>query len=329
MTSSKFNRREVLLAARSPAIDYGVYEQSADSVPIPPAHAKMHPTACDYCIVGCGYKAYTWPVGSEGGSKAAQNAFHADFPVRSVSGNWVSPNMHNIVRKDGKLHHVVVVPDGETAVNRKGNHSVRGGKIGQKPYNPNKPTADRLQSPMVRVNDSLQPISWDDATSIVAELSRYAIDKDGPNAFGMRYYSYQFWENTYALTKLIYARTSAPPSALSTTSRPASNDAVGLDDSGVDGFSTSYADFQKADVIYMSGFDPYENHTILFTEWIAPGGAKIIFVNPRKQPDGGPCRAQRRLAPAGAAQHRHGAEQRHPALHPRAGLGGQGLDQGA
>lgn len=281
--SRKMNRREILMAARSPSIDYGVYEEGKGEVPIPPAHAKMHPTACDYCIVGCGYKAYTWPVDEEGGSKAAENAFHADFPVRAASGQWVSPNMHNVVRKDGKLHHVVVVPDGETAVNRKGNHSIRGGKIAQKPYNPNKPTADRLQTPMVRVNDSLLPISWDDATSIVAELSRYAIDKDGPNAFGMRYYSYQYWENTYAFSKLIYKNIGTAVGA--EHDKPTGkNDAVGLDDSGVDGFSTSYSDFLQADVIYMSGFDPYENHTILFTEWIAPGGAKIIFVNPRRSP---------------------------------------------
>lgn len=281
--SGKISRRDMLLAARSPSIDYSVYEEGANEVLIPPAHAKMHPTACDYCIVGCGYKAYTWPVDEKGGSKKDQNVFHADFPVAAASGNWVSPNMHNVVRKDGKLHHVVVVPDGEAAVNRKGNHSVRGGKIAQKPYNPKKPTADRLQTPLVRVNDSLQPISWDDATTIVAELSKYAIEKDGPNAFGMRYYSYQFWENTYALTKLIYKHIGTAVGA--EHDKPtASNDATGLDDSGVDGFSTSYADFQLADVIFMSGFDPYENQTILFTEWIAPGGAKIIFVNPRKSP---------------------------------------------
>lgn len=281
--SKKVNRRDLLLAARSPSIDYAVYEEGSNEVPIPPADAQVHTTACDYCIVGCGYKAYTWPVDQAGGSKADENAFHADFPVAAAKGQWVSPNMHNTIKRDGKLHHVVVVPDGETAVNREGNHSVRGGKLAQKLYNPKTPTADRLQSPMIRVNDSLQPISWDDATSIVAELSRYAIDKDGPNAFGMRYYSYQYWENTYALSKLIYNDIGTAIGA--EHDKPTgTNDAVGLDDSGVDGFSTSYTDFEKADVIFMSGFDPYENHTILFTEWIAPGGAKIIFVNPRKSP---------------------------------------------
>ena len=281
--SKHISRREMLLAARSPSIDYGVYEQERNEVPIPPPNAEVHTSACDYCIVGCGYKAYTWPVDEAGGSAAADNAFHTDFPIAAAKANWVSPNMHNIVKRDGKLHHVVVVPDGEDAVNREGNHSIRGGKLAQKLYNPSNATADRLQSPMLRVNDSMLPISWDDATTIVAELSRYAIDKNGPNAFGMRYYSYQYWENTYALSKLIYNDIGTAIGA--EHDKPTgTNDAVGLDDSGVDGFSTSYADFQEADVIFMSGFDPYENHTILFTEWIAPGGAKIIFVNPRKSP---------------------------------------------
>ena len=38
-----------------------------DSVPLPPPDAKVVTTACDYCIVGCGYRVFSWPVGAEGG----------------------------------------------------------------------------------------------------------------------------------------------------------------------------------------------------------------------------------------------------------------------
>jgi anaerobic selenocysteine-containing dehydrogenase len=31
-------------------------------LPVPPANAKVHTSACQYCNVGCGYKIYTWPV---------------------------------------------------------------------------------------------------------------------------------------------------------------------------------------------------------------------------------------------------------------------------
>ena len=280
--TKKITRRD-LFAARTPSIDVGTYELPVDDVPIPPASAEVLPTACEYCIVGCGYKVYRWPYTNKGGSSADQNAFHADFPVTPASGKWVSPNMHNVVRHNGELHHVVIVPDGETAVNRKGNHSVRGGTLGLKPYNPNRPTADRLQTPLVRSRNMLHPISWDDATTIAAELSKYAIEKWGEAAWGCKYYSYQFWENTYALTKLAYGAIGTPAGA--EHDKPtASNDATGVDDAGVDGFSAAYEDWNAADVIYISGVDPYENQTILFTEWIAPGGAKIVFVNPRKSP---------------------------------------------
>ncbi|MBI3706165.1 MAG: molybdopterin-dependent oxidoreductase [Proteobacteria bacterium] len=274
----------MLLAARTPTVDFGAYDIPEDQVPVPPANAQVLPTACEYCIVGCGYKAYVWPVDERpGGAKADLNAYRANYPVQSATGKWASPNMHNIVRRNGKLHHVVVVPDGETAVNRAGNHSIRGGTLAQKVFNPTKPTADRLQSPLLRVRGMLQPISWDTATSIAAELSKHVIAKYGEASWAMRYYSYHFWENTYALTKLALGSI-ATPNAAEHDKPTAENDATGLDDSGVDGFSAAYKDWQEADVIYISGVDPYENQTILFTEWIAPGGAKIVFVNPRKSP---------------------------------------------
>ncbi|MEE8453284.1 MAG: hypothetical protein V3R90_00725, partial [Limibaculum sp.] len=31
-------------------------------VPLPPKDADVLSTACDYCIVACGYKVYRWPV---------------------------------------------------------------------------------------------------------------------------------------------------------------------------------------------------------------------------------------------------------------------------
>ncbi|MBT4432577.1 MAG: hypothetical protein HOC91_18865, partial [Nitrospinaceae bacterium] len=45
------------------------YQLPEDSVPLPPSDADVMTTACDYCIVGCGYKASRWPVGKEGGAK--------------------------------------------------------------------------------------------------------------------------------------------------------------------------------------------------------------------------------------------------------------------
>ena len=35
------------------------YKRNVDRLPIVPADAKEHNVVCHYCIVGCGYKAYT------------------------------------------------------------------------------------------------------------------------------------------------------------------------------------------------------------------------------------------------------------------------------
>ena len=42
------------------------YKRQIDRLPIIPADAKEHNVTCHYCIVGCGYKAYTWPTQQAG-----------------------------------------------------------------------------------------------------------------------------------------------------------------------------------------------------------------------------------------------------------------------
>ena len=51
------------------------YKRQIDRLPIIPADAKKHNVTCHYCIVGCGYHAYTWPVNKQGGTDAAANVF--------------------------------------------------------------------------------------------------------------------------------------------------------------------------------------------------------------------------------------------------------------
>ena len=105
------------------------YYVPEESVPLPPADADIITTACDYCIVACGYKVYRWPVsgGKRGGPDASENAFAESFPVDPL-GSWVAPTQHNIVLHNGEPHHVVIIPDKDTEfVNPRGNSSIRGG----------------------------------------------------------------------------------------------------------------------------------------------------------------------------------------------------------
>lgn len=254
-------------------------------IPLPPKDADVLTTACAYCTVACGYKIYRWPVGKEGGSRAGENALGVDFPNVGALSMWCSPNQHNIAFYKGQRHHILVLPDHETeVVNVGGNHSIRGGTLALKVYNPDTPTRDRLQHPMIRIGGKLQQVSWDMATDVMAAVSRHVLDKYGPMSWGMKTYSYEFFENTYAIAKLV--NTAIGTAVYAPHDKPQNaEDATGLDDSGIDSFAASFEDWGACDVAFMSGTDPYETKTTLFTTWLM-GGAnpdkKMIFVTPHK-----------------------------------------------
>ena len=55
------------------------FKRNIDRLPIPPKDAKVQNVTCHFCIVGCGYKAYSWDVNRQGGTSAGSNAFGADL----------------------------------------------------------------------------------------------------------------------------------------------------------------------------------------------------------------------------------------------------------
>lgn len=250
-------------------------------MPLPPADANVFTTACDYCIVACGYRVFTWPEGQEGGQSASENALGKDLPI-AIGGSWISPNQHKIGIVDGERHHIVVQPDPNTKfVNRGGNHSIRGGTLAGKIYNPDSPTGDRLKTPLMRVNGELTPVSWDTAIDVMTRVSKHVLDKYGKPAWGMKTYSYAYFENTYAISKLAFRSIGTP--AYSPHDKPGpGNDTPGIDDSGIIPFSASYEDWADAEVLFISGTDPFETKTVLFTEWIMSKPKKMIFTLPRK-----------------------------------------------
>ncbi len=252
---------------------------------IPPKDADVLTTACDYCIVACGYKVYRWPVGRMGGPKAGQNAFGVNFPLRPFQ-EWVAPTQHNVVLHKGRPHHVVILPDKQAkVVNLNGDSSIRGGLLAQKCYNPATPTHDRLKSPMVRVHGMLMPVPWDFALDVAAKVMRHVISTHGHNALSVKTYSYEYIENTYAITKLAlrHIKTAAftwhdTPSDVSST--------PGFRDAGFDNFAPAYKDWGDAEVLLICGTDPYETKTIIYTQFIKPaiesGRQKAIVLNPRQ-----------------------------------------------
>ncbi|MCK5445161.1 MAG: molybdopterin-dependent oxidoreductase, partial [Rhodospirillaceae bacterium] len=179
----------------------------------------------------------------------------------------------------------VIVPDRETkAVNLNGDSSVRGGCIAQKCYNPNSSTRDRLQSPMVRIYGILQPVSWEFALDIAAAVGSHVIKKHGELAYGVKTYSYQYIENTYAITKYALRHINTANFTFHDTPSDVSS-TPGFRDAGFDNFGPAYEDWKNAETLMMCGTDPYETKTILFTQWIMKGiqnGQKAIIMVPRR-----------------------------------------------
>jgi len=149
------------------------YKRQIDRLPIIPADAKVHNVVCHYCIVGCGYHAYTWDANKQGGTAAAENVFGVDLSKQQDAETvaWYSPSMYNIVKQDGRDVHMVVKPDKDCVVNS-GLGSIRGSRIAEMSYSRQRNTQlQRLTDPMVWRYGQMQPTSWDDALDLVATRS--------------------------------------------------------------------------------------------------------------------------------------------------------------
>ncbi len=273
--------------------------QAAQAAPtgfyLPPPGAEELTSACAFCIVGCGYRIFRWPVdGPSGGPGADENALGLEFPTARPDP-WISPSMHNIVNVDGELHHVVVVPDWKsTVVNKGGDHSL-GGVLARRLYSPlDDSTHDRFLQPQLRVGGRLVPIEWAEAAEIVAKVGRHVIDTHGELAWGLKTYSYQFYENTYAITKLAFSETAVNTPCWAPHDQPRSGDpTAGLSTAGIDAFSAAYQDWADADVVLLSGVAVYEARAVLFNQWVsmAPRDALVdgegkphkalVVINPR------------------------------------------------
>lgn len=258
-------------------------ETDGAPVLLPPKGASVSSTACAYCVVGCGYKVYSWPTEAEpGGASAETNAFNVDFPLSPENQNyWVSPEMVNVVNVDGKPHHVLIMPDPDASVVNVGGDHGLGASLAKKLYSVEFPN-DRLLFPQLRTTSGQRRISWDAAIAIIARLTRHVLDTSGPLGWGMKSYSYQFYENTYALTKFALKGIGTP--CWAPHDKPAeASDVPGLTDAGLDPFSAAYQDYRDAEVLFVSGVALYEAHPVLFSQWVM-GGPSLIVVNPREDP---------------------------------------------
>ena len=157
------------------------YKRNIDRLPIPPRDAKVHSVVCHFCIVGCGYKAYSWPANRQGGTAPGENAFGVDLAAQQPADSpaWYSPSMYNVVKQDGQDVHIVIKPDYGCVVNS-GLGSIRGARLAEQSYSRTTfSQMQRLTDPRVWRYGQMQPTSWDDALDLVSRVTAAVIREQG------------------------------------------------------------------------------------------------------------------------------------------------------
>ena len=263
------------------------YKRQIDRLPIPPKNAKVHNVTCHYCIVGCGYKAYTWDRNKQGTLK--DNAFGIDLSEQQgADGTWVAPSMYNVVKQDGKDVHLAVVPDTECVVNS-GLTSIRGARMAEN--RPSKVTGtqqQRLSDPMVWRYGTLQPTSWDDALDLVAQVTARVVSQGSEDDLVVSMFDHGGsaggYENTWGTGKLYFESMKVKNCRIH--NRPAYNSEVhSTRDMGIGELQYQYSDYEVTDTILMIGANSLETQTNLFLNHMRKGmenGARFIMVDPRR-----------------------------------------------
>jgi len=250
------------------------YKRNIDRLPIPPKDAKVHNVTCPFCIVGCGYHAYTWDVDKQGGTASDKNAFGADLSKQqdAETVNWFSPAMYNIVKQNGHDVHIVIKPDKGCEVNS-GLGSIRGARQAEESFSETTGTQmQRLTTPLVWRYGGLYPTSWDDAFDLVAEVTRRVVEAQGEDGLIVSAFDHGGagggYENTWATGKLYFA--SMKVKNIRIHNRPAYNSEVhATRDMGVGELNNCYEDAELADTIFAVGTNALETQTNYFlNHWI-------------------------------------------------------------
>src|SRR6267154_2093676 len=186
------------------------YKRQIDRLPIVPKDAKEHNVTCHYCIVGCGYKAYTWPANKQGGMAADQNKFGVDLSQQqsAETNAWYAPSMYNVVSQNGQDVHIVIKPDHDCVVNS-GLGSVRGARMAEMSYSQQRNTQlQRLTDPMVWRYGQMQPTGWSDALDLVARVTVAVINNMGEDGLFVSAFDHGGagggYENTWGTGKLYF-----------------------------------------------------------------------------------------------------------------------------
>ena len=292
------------------------YKRHIDQLPIIPKDAKQFNVVCHYCIVGCGYHAYTWPTNKQGGTAPSENKFGVDLSKQqsAETAAWYAPSMYNIVKQNGQDVHIVIKPDKDCVVNS-GLGSVRGARIAEMSYSRQRNTQlQRLTDPMVWRYGQMQPTSWEDALDLVARVTVAVINEKGEDGLFVSAFDHGGagggYENTWGTGKLYFGAMKIKNIRIH--NRPAYNSEVhATRDMGVGELNNCYEDAELADTLVAVGTNALETQTNYFlNHWVpnlrgtsvekkkAQFGAepvelgRIVIVDPRRTVTANACEVE-------------------------------------
>src|ERR687892_162317 len=268
-----------------------------DRLPVPPENARRYTTACQFCNVGCGYIAYTWPV--EDTPTEGTGAIGGELPVPEL-GESVAPSF--VTRRDinGVDSYIAVIPDKDCVVNR-GDHSPRGGTNALTVYtereHPLTKPSERLLVPQIRdeKGGDLRDASWDEALDLIADRLKETLDARSPSAIGVWCADHLSAELNFTSTKLFFAESPAglydkglgPDEGVAVRAIHnrakwnSEHPSIGEHFGSASTLLYSYSDFEAADTVLLSGANSYETGTVFYNRIQAADG-RLVVIDPRR-----------------------------------------------
>lgn len=147
-------------------------------------------------------------------------------------------------------------------------------------------TKDRLLHPLIRKNGQFVKASWDEALDLIAAKFKEAIAQDGPDAVGYYGSGQNVAEEAYIANKLFKGCIGTNNIDGNPRTCMASAVAGYVTTFGKDEPCGSYADIEKADVLFIIGSNIAEAHPIIYARVVdrknSDPNVKVIVADPRR-----------------------------------------------
>ncbi len=146
-------------------------------------------------------------------------------------------------------------------------------------------TEERLKGPLLRRGDGLQPASWEEAIGFVTDRLKAILEAHGPGAIGGIGGGRSSNEAGYLFQKFLRAVLGTNNVDCRIHPRDHAQTEAQLEASGLTGWPSPIEELEGADVIFLLGSSPFEEHPVLALRVRNPRrkkGAVVLSAGPRK-----------------------------------------------